>query len=119
MLLKEQYQKQATSSYASTLKSIKLSDSDKFDETCSDLECFLIQLQLKLAVNNNHFPTINFCLVYVVSWLKGVALKQITPHISDGMINFTDMDTLYAYLKCAFGDLDHKATARRELFTLK
>ena len=119
MLLKKQYQNQVISIYILIIKSTKLPDSDKFSETCSDLKCFLTQLQLKLAANNDHFSTINSCLTYVVSWLEDITLKQITPHISDEVINFTGTDTLYTYLKHAFEDLDSKATARKELFALK
>ena len=119
MLLKKQYQNQAISIYIFIIKSTKLSDSDKFSGTCSDLEHFFTQLQLKLAINNDHFSIINSQLAYVVFWLEGIAFKQVTPHISNEVINFISTDTLYTYLKHAFRDSDSKATARRKLFTFK
>ena len=119
MLLKEQYQNQIMLIYTLIIKLTKLSDPDKFSRTHFNLKHFLTQLQLKLAANNDYFSTINSYLTYVVFWLKGIALKQVTPHISDEVINFTDTNTLYTYLKCAFGDPDSKTTVRRELFALK
>ena len=119
MLLKKQYQNQAISTYILIIKSTTLSDPDKFSRTCSDLKYFFTQLQLKLTANNNHFLTINFCLVYVISWLKDIIFKQVTFHISDEIINFTNTDTLYIYLKHAFKDSDSKVTARKKLFALK
>lgn len=119
-LLDESYQKRLNTDSPSTIyKSTKLPDPAEFDGTRSELESFLVQLQLKLAANNDHYSNTNARLAYAITRLKSVALSQVMPKVKNGKIDFESLEAFYSFLRKAFGDPDRKATAIRELFALK
>ena len=71
-LLQEQLNQAHTSVFTSdaqTLKSEKLSDSEFFDDKCSELQPFLASLHLKLIHNHDQFSTVFKCLTYFFSCL--------------------------------------------------
>ena len=104
---------------ASTPRSMKLPDPDKFDGQRADLDRFLTQLRLKLQTNSDHFPTENARLGYAISRLDGVALKQVTPRLKEDKIEFDNLTDLFEFLQTAFGDPNRAATAKRELMALR
>ena len=73
-LLQEQLNQAYTSVFisdAQTLKSEKLSDSELFDDKCSELQPFLASLHLKLIHNHDQFSTVFKHLTYFFSCLTG------------------------------------------------
>ena len=105
---------------ASTFRSEKFPDPEKFDGTRSILPGFITQLRMKLEVNNDRFRDESAKVIYSISRLEGQALDQIVPLVNTNPEKpFTSVTAFLSYLEASFGDPDPRGTARRELTTLK
>jgi hypothetical protein len=58
-------------------------------------------------------------MMYIISRLEGVALRQIATFVDGATFNFDSPVGLMEYLETSFGDPDPTGTARRELYELK
>ena len=120
-LLQEQLNQAHTSVFTSdaqTLKSEKLSDSEFFDDKCSELQFFLASLHLKLIHNHDQFSTVFKHLTYSFSCLTDNVWNQILSYVTVMGMNFADERSLFSHLKLAFGNSDHKETAQCQIQTL-
>lgn len=101
-------------------RSEKFPDPEKFDGTRLKLPGFLIQLQMKLEINDDRFRNEASKVIYSVSRLEGRALDQVVPLVSiNPTAPFSNVEEFVAYLQSSFGDPDPRGTARRELISLK
>lgn len=100
-------------------KSAKHPEPPDFSGKREEFDNFLTHMKLKLKSNADHYPSEESKLFYVIGKLKDVALKQVTPHIHDGTVDFNEVEDLYNFLYQAFGDPDKQANARRRLHALR
>lgn len=109
----------ATPSSEATGLSEPLPDPDKFGGDRKDLRRFITQIQEKMTVNLDRFPTPQRRMAYVNSRLKDVAYAQILPYIKKGVCSLNDYQDILDILERAFGDPNRVNNARNELFSLR
>ena len=107
----------ATSAYSS--QSIKHPDPALYSGGRDELEPFITQLRTKLTLNQDHFEIENKKIFYASSRLEGPAMRQVMPHLKETGTDYNSVEELIATLRTAFGDPDRKATAQRELKSLR
>ena len=101
-------------------RSEKLPDIPKFSGNKDELRSWTTQLHLKLFVNADRFMGPKSGLIYAISRLEGLAISQVQPYVrSEQEILLDDVASLLTMLERAFGDPDKKATAQRELRSLR
>ena len=101
-------------------RSEKLPDIPKFSGKKDELREWVTQLNLKLFVNQDRFTNPKAGLLYAISRLEGRAMAQVQPYVkSHNEVSIPDVAGLLAMLERAFGDPDKKATAQRELRSLR
>lgn len=99
----------------SVFKSEKLSDSKLYDDKHSELQSFIASLHLKLLHNHDQFSTTSKHLTYTFSHLTGSTRNQMLLYVTATGVNFVNEEVLFAQLKLAFGDSDHKRTAQHQV----
>ncbi|QSZ32178.1 hypothetical protein DSL72_001749 [Monilinia vaccinii-corymbosi] len=98
----------------------KLPDPAPFDGTKSDLDRFVSQIQNKMFANSDRFTTAHSRLSYVTGRLTGAAAAQIRPYNRKGQfVTLKDYDDLLNILERAYGNVNKKAEARKQLMTLR
>jgi len=78
--------------------------------------------QLRMAIRHKPamFPDEQSIVRYAFNRLRGVALRQILPHVQeDGMIGLGDLPAFLQLLEAKFGDPDPVATAKRKMREIK
>ena len=83
-----------------------------------ELPKFIAQLQLKLSINADHYPTKAAEIAYSVSRLEGDAMAQAMAlrfNKATRVFEFEEIQDFITFLETAFGDPDKKGTAQREL----
>ena len=101
-------------------RSEKLPDVPKFSGNKDELRSWTTQLHLKLFVNADRYTGPKAGPIYAISRPEGLALSQIQPYVkSESEIVLEDVSALLVMLERAFGDPDKKATAQRELRSLR
>ena len=101
-------------------RSEKLPDIPKFSGNKEELCSWITQLHLKLFVNADRYAGPKASLIYAISRLEGLALSQIQPYVkSENEIALEDVPSPLVMLERSFGDPDKKATAQRELRSLR
>lgn len=105
---------------ASSFRSEKFPDPEKFNGTRAKLPGFLTQLRMKLEVNHDRFRNESAKVIYSISRLEGRALDQVVPLVNScPSAPFSSVNNFIDHLEASFGDPDPRGTARRELVTLK
>jgi hypothetical protein len=96
-------------------------DPEPFDgSTPSDISDFILQMKIKLHVNADRYPNPTSRLGYFISRLKSKALQQVKYGINpQGHFVFKDVDEIILILETAYGNVAPKATAGREILSLK
>ena len=102
-----------------TRLSEKLPDAPVFSGERKELRTFIASLRLKLQGNADRYPLPQNQLQYAYSRLSGKAAQQVLPRVKSAGIDFVDLEDMIRFLENAFGDPDRKASAQRELQTLK
>jgi hypothetical protein len=97
----------------------RLPDPEKFNGDRKDLRRFVSQIQEKLTVNRDRFPTPASRCSYVTSRLSGSPYAQILPYIRQGVCQLPDYEDILNILDRAFGDPNRVNNARDELFRLR
>lgn len=97
----------------------RLPDPEKFEGDRKDLRRFTSQVQEKLTVNRDRFPTPQSRMAYVTSRLRGDPYAQVLPHIRNGVCQLKDYDEILDLLDRAFGDPNRINNARKSLFRLR
>lgn len=97
----------------------RLPDPDKFEGDRKDLRRFMAQIQEKMTVNLDRFPTPQSRMAYVNNRLKGAPYAQILPYIKKGVCTLNDYQDILDVLERAFGDPNRVNNARNELFCLR
>jgi hypothetical protein len=97
----------------------RLPDPDKFEGDRKDLRRFIAQIQEKMNVNLDRFPTPQSRMAYVNNRLKGAPYAQILPYIRKGICTLNDYQDILDILERAFGDPNRVNNARNELFSLR
>jgi chromosome segregation ATPase len=92
----------------------KIPDPDKFDGTRSKLRQFLAQLRLKAATYNDEQDKLRLA----VNCLRGEALDQALPYLTDDRIDLTNLAALIDILERAFGNPNRVADAEVKLNTM-
>ena len=93
-------------------------DPDKFDGSAAQLRPFLTDMSIKLTVNKDWYPTEFDKMAYFLSRLSGEAKGQVKGGTSiHGQILFKTVAEIIEVLDAAFGDINAKSTAQKELFT--
>ncbi len=107
---------------SSTFKEPKAKDPDTFDGVHPDrLTGFLMECELVFRLQASRFPTEDRKVLYITSYLPGIALDAVQPLLSSSTCSL-DMESTTAfapYLKASFGDPDKKRTARQKLRNLR
>lgn len=103
----------------SSRASERLPDPDKFQGERKDLRRFTSQIQEKLTVNIDRFPSPKSRCAYVTSRLSGAAYAQILPYIRGGVCQLADYQEILDILDRAFGDPNRVNNARNELYRLR
>ena len=111
--------KLAVSSRQQDKRSATHPDPEKFDGTRDKLRPFLVQLRLKLAINEDHFPTEEKKVIYALSRLTGIAIEQVLPMMTEDSLGFDSIPSLIRYLEASFADPDRQKTAQHNLHTLR
>ena len=120
MNLQEKLIESLSNPTAHSSRSIKHPDPALYSGGRDELEPFITQLRIKLTLNQDHFKTENKKIFYALSRLDGPAMRQVMPYLKDkGAIDYKSVDELVTTLRTAFGNPDRKATAQRELKSLK
>ena len=97
----------------------RLPDPEKFEGDRKDLRRFTSQVQEKLTVNRDRFPTPQSRMAYVTSRLRGDPYAQVLPYIRNGVCQLKDYDEILDLLDRAFGDPNRVNNARKSLFRLR
>jgi hypothetical protein len=79
----------------------------------------MADMNMKLLVNADRYPSLQSQLAYIVSRTGGNVKNQLLPHVKISSINFATIKTYFSLLTLAFNDPDRKATALRKLRILK
>jgi hypothetical protein len=106
-------------SSTSVAKSEKLPDPPIFYGDQKEIRGWMADMNMKLLVNADRYPSLQSQLAYIVSRTGGNAKNQLLPHVKIGSIDFATIETCFSLLTLAFDDPDRKATALRKLRTLK
>lgn len=97
----------------------RLPDPEKFEGVRKDLPRFTSQVQEKLTVNRDRFPSPQSRMAYVTSRLRGDPYAQVLPHIREGICQLKDYNEILDLLDRAFGDPNRINNARKSLFRLR
>jgi hypothetical protein len=108
-----------TPSAAATRISERQPDPSCFTGQRSDLRRFTNQIQQKMTVNRDRFPTPMSRMAYVTGRLEGTPYDQILPYFKDGMCQLKDYHEILEILERAFGDPNLVNNARAELIKLR
>jgi hypothetical protein len=104
---------------ASVAKSEKLPDPPIFYGDQREIRGWMADMNMKLLVNADRYPSLQSQLAYVVSRTGRNAKNQLLPYVKAGVIKFASLEDCFSVLNLAFDDPDRKATALRKLRTLK
>jgi hypothetical protein len=102
-----------------TRLSERLPDPEKFSGDRKDLRRFVSQIQEKLIVNADRFPTPQSRMAYLTNRLTGVPYAQALPYIRYGVCQLSDYPDILDILERAYGDPNRVNNARTELFRFK
>jgi hypothetical protein len=97
----------------------RLPDPDKFEGDRKDFRRFSSQIQEKMNVNYDRFPTPQTRMTYVTNRLKGAPYAQILPYIHRGVCQLSDYHEILDILERAFGDPNRTRNARDQLYRLR
>ncbi|KAJ6103192.1 hypothetical protein N7486_005619 [Penicillium sp. IBT 16267x] len=103
----------------SSFLSERLPDPRTFSGDRKDLRRFTSQIQEKLNINLDRFPTPASRMSYVTSRLEGIPYAQILPYIQNGRCVLSDYQKILDILENAFGDPNRTSNARDELFRFR
>lgn len=111
----------ATQSIAPTTLSPAHPDPEKFDGTNPKLlPAFVKEMQMKLRMNKDWYPTEQEKMTYYVSRLTAKAYDQVDHGIGeDGHLTFPDVSTIVSLLCSSFGDSDEVNTASNKIFSMR
>lgn len=104
---------------ATPRRSEKHPDAPMFRGKKEEYKTFVKQLEMKLLMNKDWYPSLTRKLGYAYSRLEGPAADQFASHVKCGTLDLISMERFYEILKNAFGDPDEKRTAQRKLRELR
>lgn len=100
-------------------------DPEKFSGDRTEFETWVIQVNVKMTRNADHFvfagqDTVQNEMFYVISRLDGDAFGHVQPYVAEDMatVKLDGWKQIIEVLKSAYADADPRGTARRALIAL-
>ena len=97
----------------------RLPDPAKFEGDRKDLQRFLNQIEEKMAVNRDRFPTPQARIAYVNGRLGPTPYALVIPHISKTKYRVGDYNEILEMMERAYGDPNRISNARDALYNLR
>ena len=95
-------------------------DPDTYHGDAKTLSIFLREVQAKLTVNADWYPTEATKMIYLKSRLRGRAYNTVIQGFAiDGSISYNTTKDIVALLQQSFGNIDEEGTAQQDIMKIR